>query len=160
MSRNLLMLLDDLDLEPIMVKAIDDEEGLGWSLDFTKEVATEYKKFLALCILRPDAPIVPSTFVDDFWHLHILDTQKYAEDCAKFVGSFLHHFPYFGMRGDADRANLDNAWVGTLKLYRESFLEEPNSKIWPKSKRCPNCGKRSQNDATAETRPRLRDIVS
>lgn len=160
MNRDLLILLDDLDLEPMMVKAIDDEEGLGWSLEFTKEVALEYKKFLALCILHPDAPIVPSTFVDDFWHLHILDTQKYADDCAQFVGSFLHHFPYFGMRGEPDRANLVRAWNGTLKLYFETFAKVPDAKIWPKSKRCPNCGKRTENGTTSEFRPHLKDVVS
>lgn len=34
-------ILDDMDLEPIMVKIMDSEEGLGWSLDFTKRVAQE-----------------------------------------------------------------------------------------------------------------------
>lgn len=160
MSQELLKLLESLDLEPIMVKAIDDEEGLGWSLDFTKDVACEYRKFLALCILYPDSPIVPSNFVDDFWHLHILDTHKYETDCARYVGSFLHHFPYFGMRGEADRVNLDRAWAGTLKLYYETFAEVPNAKIWPKSKRCPNCGKRTENGPTSEFRPRLKDVVS
>ena len=28
--------IDELDLEPIMVKVMDSEEGLGWSLDLTK----------------------------------------------------------------------------------------------------------------------------
>ena len=27
-------ILSDLDLEPIIIKAIDTEEGRGWSLDF------------------------------------------------------------------------------------------------------------------------------
>lgn len=39
-------IMSELDLEPIMVKLMDSEEGLGWSLDFTKRVATEYRKVM------------------------------------------------------------------------------------------------------------------
>ncbi|MCX7067078.1 MAG: hypothetical protein NTW85_05235 [Methylococcales bacterium] len=64
-------MIDKLDLEPIMVKTMDSEEGMGWSLDFTIRVANEYKKFLVLCKENPDVAIVPSSLVDDFWHFHI-----------------------------------------------------------------------------------------
>jgi hypothetical protein len=152
-------LLNPLDLEPIMVKAIDVEEGYGWSLEKTKRIAQEYKKFLVLCLLNPDEAIVPSSLVDDFWHLHILDTQKYAEDCQNFLGFFLHHFPYFGMRGEKDLENLQAAWKNTLALYQKTFNTAPDADIWMKSKRCPNCGRRVGNDAQFEYRPRLVDIL-
>jgi hypothetical protein len=154
-----LRLLDGLDLEPIMVKAMDREEGYGWSLFDAKKIAKEYKKFLVLCLLRPDDAIVPSSLVDDFWHLHILDTQKYAEDCTNFLGFFLHHFPYFGMRGEKDLENLYTAWAATLNFYEVAFGEKANPEIWLKSKRCPNCGRRAGNDAQFEKRPRLVDLV-
>lgn len=147
-----------LDLEPIMVKAMDTEDGLGWSLEFTQTVAEEYRKFLTLCACYPDEAIVPSTIIDDLWHLHILDTQKYAEDCSQFLGYFLHHFPYFGMRGDADKENLTKAWLKTLDLYAIAFGTVPDQNLWPKSKRCPNCGKRSLVDSQYEYRPRLADL--
>ena len=158
MKPNVLALLDSLDLEPIMVKAIDAEEGFGWSLAKTKQIANEYKKFLALCLLHPEEPIVPSSLVDDFWHLHILDTQKYDEDCKQFLGYFLHHFPYFGMRGDADLENLKMAWKNTLDFYKTAFDELPVADIWLKSKRCPNCGRQVGNDSRFESRPTLASI--
>ena len=46
--------IEKVDLEPIMVKVMDKEEGLGWSLDFTKRVAFEYKRYLTLCLENPD----------------------------------------------------------------------------------------------------------
>jgi hypothetical protein len=98
--------INELDLEPIMVKAMDKDEGYGWSLEFTKQVSAEYKRYLILCLENPNFPMIPSKFVDDFWHLHILDTQKYQEDCSRIFGYFLHHFPYFGMRGEEDAENL------------------------------------------------------
>ena len=151
-------IMSELDLEPIMVKLMDSEEGLGWSLDFTKRVATEYRKFLILCKENPNSPIVPSSFVDDFWHFHILDTQKYQEDCEVFFGYFLHHFPYFGMRGKQDEENLNTAWLESCQLYETRFGTLPTD-LWLASKRCPNCGRRCRDgdikNYQMEERPRL-----
>lgn len=149
--------VNELDLEPIMVKLMDPEEGLGWSLDFTMRVADEYRKFLTLCKENPDLPIVPSTLVDNFWHFHILDTQKYQEDCEAFFGYFLHHFPYFGMRGEQDEENLEAAWQETCRLYETRFGTLPKD-LWVASGRCPNCGRRSSEGTKRyqmEERPRL-----
>jgi hypothetical protein len=149
-----------MDLEPVMVKAMDPEEGYGWSFEFTAAVAEEYRKYLTLCIEYPEIPVVPSNFVDDFWHLHILDTEKYQEDCEEFLGFFLHHFPYFGMRGAEDAANLTAAWLRTRALYEERFGTIPEQ-YWPISNRCPNCGKRCKgrtDEVFTEVRPRLSDV--
>jgi hypothetical protein len=153
--------LPDWNLEPLLVKALDAEEGYGWTLDLALDVAAEYRKYSALCQLYPDEPLVPSTFVDDFWHLHILDTLKYEDDCSQYYGYFLHHFPYFGMRGEEDAANLRKSWLATLELYKKHFGEVP-ADLWPSSKRCPNCGVRcrgKQHEAAFEQRPSLADIL-
>lgn len=146
----------EMDLEPIMVKIMDEEEGLGWSLDFTRRVAAEYIKYLTLCKENPDSAIVPSSHVDDFWHFHILDTQKYQEDCEQFMGYFLHHFPYFGMRGKDDEANLKAAWTESCDLYTKRFGDLPVD-LWLASKRCPNCGRRCKDikKYSMDQRPRL-----
>ena len=132
----------ELNLEPIIIKAMDTEEGHGWVVDFACQVSREYRRFLILCLENPDDPVVPSSLVDDFWHLHILDTQKYAEDCDYCFGEILHHFPYFGMRGDDDARNLRKAWLKTLSLYQSTFGEAAPANLWPHSNRCPNCGRR------------------
>jgi hypothetical protein len=153
--------IDEMDLEPILVKAIDREEGYGWSLDHAKAVAAEYRRYLILCEENPDIPVVPSNLIDDFWHLHILDTQKYADDCEEYLGYFLHHFPYFGMRGEEDAENLTRAWHHTRELYVRRFGPIPEQ-YWPMSNRCPNCGKRCRSknsDTFMERRPRLADLA-
>ena len=156
-------IMREMDLEPIVIKAMDAEEGMGWSFDFALKAAGEYRRFLALCVRNPDSPIVPSSIVDDFWHLHILDTAKYQEDCERYLGYFLHHFPYFGMRGEQDAENLKAAWERTLELYRRAFGEAPDSEFWPRSKRCPSCGRRCRRglDGTSamdEKRPHFADL--
>ncbi len=147
--------INNLDLEPIMVKVMDRDEGYGWSLDFTKKIANEYKRFLTICLENHDFPMVPSSFVDKFWHFHILDTQKYADDCNVIFGEFLHHFPYFGMRGEDDEKNLKQAWIDSRSLYIRRFGEIDDT-LWPTSARCPNCGRRSENQCFKEVRPQLK----
>lgn len=146
--------IHELDLEPIMVKVMDKDEGLGWSLEFTKRVAYEYKRYLTICLENPDFPMVPCTFVDEFWHFHILDTQKYQDDCSQIFGYFLHHFPYFGMRGEEDAENLKKAWAESCALYEKRF-GSIDRELWSASKRCPNCGRRI-NHYSMEDRPRLK----
>lgn len=150
-------ILQQLNLEAIVIKTIDKEEGLGWTFDYALEVCNEYRKFLVLCLQNPNIAIVPSTQIDDFWHFHILDTQKYAQDCEQCFGYFLHHFPYFGMRDKQDEKNLKDAWMQTKALYNREFSTMPEY-LWLSSKRCPNCGKRIENnDSFMEKRPSFSD---
>jgi hypothetical protein len=151
-------IIDGLDLEPIKVKLMDKEEGLGWSLDQCDEAEKWYKRFLYLCKKYPDSPLVPVGNVDNFWHQHILDTTKYADDCDKVFGYFLHHFPYFGLRGDEDAADLNRAATETCKIFEEEYDESPFGKA-SKCAPTPKCNKRCfqypscKPDAKSDSRP-------
>lgn len=112
-----------LDLDPIKLKLMDAEEGQGWSREYVDRMETAYKRFLILMVKFPEQAIAPTKDVDKFWHGHILDTMKYAEDCQNVFGYFLHHFPYFGMRGEADAANLRAAGDAMHALYEREFGE-------------------------------------
>lgn len=152
--------IKNLDLEPLMVKAMDKEEGYGWTLEQAQNIAEEYKKYLVLCLENPNMAVVPSGMVDDFWHLHILDTRKYQEDCQNIFGYFLHHFPYFGMRGKEDADNLSQAWSETCELYERRFGTTSDI-FWQSSARCPKCGRTCRNEKLAsEVRPSLADYLA
>lgn len=110
-----------LDLSMIKLKLQDPEEGLGWTAVQCDEVEVEYKRYLALKRAYPDVEIVPNKLVDAFWHAHILDTQKYAEECSALFGYFLHHYPYFGMGGEEDYRALCDAFERTGELYDLHF---------------------------------------
>ncbi len=114
-----------LDLDPIKIKLMDPTDGEGWSRAKAEGIDVEYRRFLKLNLEhRPDAPpIVPTKDVDTFWHYHILDTMKYAEDCDAIFGRFLHHFPYFGLRGEEDARSLSKAVSATKLAYRQTFGE-------------------------------------
>src|SRR3954453_22454744 len=118
--------LDDLlDLGNVKMKLADSDEGPGLSHDYIELMEGEYRKFLALQLLYPDADIVPCKIVDEMWHRHILDTAAYREDCDAIFGRFLDHFPYFGMRGEADAQALHDAYADTIERYCDAFGEPP-----------------------------------
>ncbi|TSJ35886.1 glycine-rich domain-containing protein-like [Mucilaginibacter corticis] len=73
--------INAIDFSMVKLKMQDKEEGPGWTKVQCEYAEAEYKKFLTLKRTYPDKEIVPNRLVDLFWHQHILDTQKYAEDC-------------------------------------------------------------------------------
>jgi hypothetical protein len=117
--------IEALDLGPVKFKLMDCEEGEGWSREFVEHMETQYKRYLTLVAKYPREAIAPDKDVDKFWHAHILDTRKYIDDCERVFGFYLHHFPYFGMRGAEDAAALAGAGERTRELYAAEFGAQP-----------------------------------
>lgn len=114
-----------LDLQNLRAKLTDPVHGNGLSeVEFDLREA-EYQKFLALKLAFPDEDIVPCKIVDEMWHAHILDTAAYRADCDAIFGSFVDHFPYFGIRDAEDAQDLQNAYSITLSKYFEAFGDPP-----------------------------------
>lgn len=113
--------IDALDLEPIKVKLMHKESGEGWTLEHASAVEAEYRRFLYLMKTFPQEQAAPLVDVDTFWHYHILDTLKYAEDCQAVFGHFLHHFPYIGLRGEDDLAAHERLGMRMQQLYEATF---------------------------------------
>jgi len=113
--------LKRLDLEPIAYKLMHPSEGKGWTYQETKQAIAGYLNFLSLIHLYPNLSLVPTQEIDQVWHHHILDTMKYAQDCQMLFGYFVHHFPYFGLRGESDRHNWQAAVEQTQVLFQEHF---------------------------------------
>jgi hypothetical protein len=122
-STNEFKAIAELDLDPIKVKLMHGESGEGWSLAKVNAVEVEYKRFLYLMKKFPNERTAPLVDVDTFWHYHILDTMKYAADCDRVFGYFLHHFPYLGMRGEEDEEALQRAGERMGELYAAAFGE-------------------------------------
>jgi hypothetical protein len=116
--------IENVDFTMVKLKIQDKEEGLGWTANQCDDAEFEYKRFLALKRTYPHKDIVPNKVVDLFWHQHILDTKKYAEDCEIVFGYFMHHFPYFGMKDEQDMQNLVNAFEETKGLYNLHFGQQ------------------------------------
>lgn len=106
--------VDELDFKMLKRKLVEEK---GWTAEMCDEVEDLYRKFLALNVRYPDRKICPTGSIDEFWHAHILDTRAYAADCQHLFGQMLHHFPYFGMRGPDDRADLEQAFSASVDLF-------------------------------------------
>jgi hypothetical protein len=113
---------DRLDLEPIKYKLINpDNLSAPWSLAYADNIGQQYVMFLQLCKLYPEKVLAISRAIDDMWHMHILDTIKYHDDCDKLFGYYLHHYPYLGLRGKEDAQNLIDAAQETRILFKLHF---------------------------------------
>lgn len=122
-----------IDLEMVKTKLQDADEGLGWSVEQCESAEIEYKRYLNLCLVFGKG-IVPNKIMDNMWHYHILDTRAYVKDCDNVFGHYLHHYPYFGMRGEEDAQNLKNSFDETKIKYEQMFNEpmvrDEHMKCW------------------------------
>lgn len=116
--------VETIDFSLLVSKLVAEK---GWTVEQCQETKGLYRKFLALNVRYPDRKICPTGPVDDFWHAHILDTQAYAHDCDALFGRYLHHFPYFGMRGPEDRADLERSFAESVDLFIRHFGVDPTA---------------------------------
>ena len=87
--------INQIDLEPIKKRFVIKKRWQESSADLAIK---EYRQFLFDCYTSKE-PKSPSKLVDEVWHDHILHTKKYAEDCQKTFGKFIHHTPNGEMCG-------------------------------------------------------------
>jgi hypothetical protein len=113
-----------LDFTMVKQKLMDEEEGQGWCQEYTDHVEKRYRRYLGMVRAQPNGSVVPTRDIDLFWHQHILDTRAYSADCDRVFGYFLHHFPYLGMRGPDDAAELVNRFEETKVAYAHLFGED------------------------------------
>ncbi len=123
----------EIDLEMVKMKLQDKEEGKGWSKEQCESAEIEYKRYWNLC-LEFGRGIVPNQIMDVMWHYHILDTKAYHIDCEKIFEGYMHHYPYFGMRGKEDAQDLKDSFYKTkelyLKLFGEEMVREEHDSCW------------------------------
>jgi hypothetical protein len=118
--------VESLHLEPIKFNIGCKEDVYGWTGEHAERIELAYRRFLVLRAKFPQQQIAPTRDIDAFWHAHILDTRKYAADCDRIFGEFVHHYPYLGLLGD--QGKLDEAAATLRQLFVSEFGEEvPNN---------------------------------
>lgn len=118
-------MIRDLDLTTVKNKLASKKSWWWNSWNDIDKLELEYKQFLYLIAINSDKMVVPWTQdLDDLWHEHILDTQKYADDCQKIFGKFIHHNPHVP-KGSSKHSTAFN---DTKKMYKEAFKEKADKK--------------------------------
>jgi len=101
-----------------------EEGGHEWTADTAEKAEEKYKMWLFLKRKYENELVPPSRDIDIFWHAHLLDTHAYFRDTLAIFGKYLHHYPYFGLRGKADHEKLVASFENTKRLFREEYGEE------------------------------------
>lgn len=116
--------VEAIDLAAVKARLMNAANGEGWSQDKADSVEREYRRFLCMSKMYPDVELAPFEDVDMFWHYHILDTRKYAADCAQAFGHFLHHCPQADTHDDeADTRRRLESGKRLATLYAATFGE-------------------------------------
>jgi hypothetical protein len=114
----------DLNLEPIIFKLVRNEDGESWTLDKALKHVQEYRCWLFISWLNPELSLPPSKKIDHVWHTHALDSELYRIQTLRLFGKFFDHFPYFGVRSELDKQNLNASFENTkvfMSRYSQSF---------------------------------------
>jgi hypothetical protein len=122
-TNEVLAAIQALDLESVKTRLMDRELGEGWTREYADSVEDAYKTFLSMVVKHQDRAeeIMLSKDVDEFWHTHILQTMKYADDCEAVFGKFLHHAPHVGELTSADHERRAALTAKTRELYEREF---------------------------------------
>lgn len=111
-------IISKIDLTPVLFRMIVTH---CWSRYTAEKVKTQYIRFLYLkAVYGKQYSLPPSIEIDEFWHNHILFTEKYHRDCKKIFGKFLHHNPAHGQSVDELKRMFDEE---TQSLYFREFGE-------------------------------------
>ena len=122
-TEQVLAAIGTLDLESVKTRLRDPDLGEGWTREYAASIEQAYKTFLSMIVKYQDhaEEIMLSKDVDEFWHTHILQTMKYADDCQAVFGTFLHHAPHVGELTEADHAKRAAQTDKTRGLYEREF---------------------------------------
>lgn len=118
-SSELGRLAEQLQLGQIIAQAA---KNFDWDPDTTQYAEEWYLKHWYIRQKYPDRPLAAiSKSADDLWHQHLLDTKKYADDCERILGTFMHHQPIYGEASGLEKRAYDD----TAQLYQAEFGTMP-----------------------------------
>jgi len=76
-----------------------------------------YKKFIYICKKYENLKFVPNQGIDDIWHVHILYSEYYYQDCFKYTNKISHHYPP-GLSKE-----LDDLFYNTQEKWKIEYKE-------------------------------------
>ncbi len=88
-------------------------------LKMARKLELEFKKFVALTLLRPTRRNAPSGPVDMYWHFFVLHTPEYIEFCTKIFGKYGEQ-PRLGKHFFQDVADKRAAMVEHIPATEET----------------------------------------
>jgi hypothetical protein len=121
-----------LDLDSVKARLMDPDLGEGWTQEYADSIEEAYKTYLTMLVKYQEhaEDIMLAKDVDEFWHTHILQTMKYADDCQAVFGTFLHHNPHVGKLSQADLDKRVEHAEKTRQFYEREFGTQGADTAW------------------------------
>src|SRR5262249_37338296 len=116
LDRDLWNRVAGLDLEPVTAQLIDYQ---GWTAVRAAAAEQRYRRFFYLKATLPNGAS-PTVEIDQFWHQHILNTERYGPDCWHVAGRFLNH-TFLSPADEAQAKQLQSVWLTTWVCYETRF---------------------------------------
>ncbi len=100
-----------------------ESNGDKWDLVRAEKAILDYQRYMAITKALGGIQLVPNGDIDEIWHMHILDTRAYMQDCDALFGEYLHHYPYFGMLGEENKQQWFDVQAQSEQLWHSLFNE-------------------------------------
>lgn len=110
-----------LDLSSIASVLMESEVDPRWSQTQAIEASAQYLAFLYLVDRYPHLQLIPDSNIAQVWHYHLLDAEKYTEDCQMLFGYRIDCFPYLDLRSTQSDCNHLKAYALTQVLLAKLF---------------------------------------
>lgn len=120
----------------LAIEKILDTKGGEWTRVRAEKAVHNYKRYMAVTKALGGLQMVPNGDIDEIWHMHILDTRAYVDDCNALFGEYLHHYPYFGMLSEENRQQWLQVQSLSTSLWAQLF-DEPLYGVDSVPQKCP-----------------------
>lgn len=123
------------------------KENIKVDIKIAKKLEIEFKKFVAIALLKPSRRNAPSGPVDMYWHFFVLHTPEYVDFSTAIFGEYgsqprlgKHYFQDWTEKRkamvdhvpatDETRPAMFAVYKETRELYVDAF-DEPDPLFWP-----------------------------
>ncbi|PST95678.1 hypothetical protein C9I87_08470 [Photobacterium iliopiscarium] len=107
----------------LAVQKLVESNSEKWNFSRANKAVLDYQRYMAVTKALGGVQLVPNGDIDEIWHMHILDTRAYMQDCNTLFGEYLHHYPYFGMLGKENKQRWIDVQAQSEKLWLRLFDE-------------------------------------
>ncbi len=107
----------------LAIQKLVESNPKQWDFVRAEKAVLDYQRYMAVTKALGGVQLVPNGDIDEIWHMHILDTRAYMQDCDVLFGEYLHHYPYFGMLGEENQQQWFDVQSQSEQFWQHLFNE-------------------------------------
>ncbi len=107
----------------LAIQKLVEANSEQWNFVRAEKAVLDYQRYMAVTKALGGVQLVPNGDIDEIWHMHVLDTRAYMQDCDALFGEYLHHYPYFGMLGEENQQQWFDVQAQSEQFWQRLFNE-------------------------------------